>query len=72
MNMHSKIATSNMFRLVSKGTIPQHVHESILSTEQLAVDAFNELVGERLIDDGNQRDKMTKGKPTRGMQLHMK
>ena len=51
-----------MFKLVSKEIIPRCVHESILSTERVGMEAFKALVENRLVGDGNMWDKMTKVK----------
>ena len=46
-------ATRTMFKLVSKETIPQCVHESTLSTERVGMEAFKAFVENHLVGDEN-------------------
>ena len=51
-----------MFKLLSKEIIPDNIKESILSTEQIGMDAYRSFVEDCLIGNGNLWAKMTKVK----------
>ena len=51
-----------MYKLMSKEILPQHIQDSILSTEQVGEEAFKSFVSARLTGDANLWDKMTKVK----------
>jgi hypothetical protein len=66
----------NMFKMMSKEIIPQHIQDSILSTEQIGEEAFTSFVKDRITGEGNLWDKLTKVKllnwTTAGKEIKMK
>lgn len=58
----SDATTGRMFKLLSKEIIPDNIKESILSTEQIGMDAYRSFIEDRLIGNGNLWAKMTKVK----------